>query len=535
MRRLSRHWFIRTLLLTALISGFFAVRVAHVKAACTDAGFGKVTDLSVTIDSANAGAGYKVWSRMQGPAATSTYLLQVDDTCYTVGGSGISSSTWSWTDRLDGQSKTISLSQGAHSITLYGTANDVLLDRIIFTKSTSGACAPPTGTGDSCVDEPASDITPPSVSISSPANNATITTGSTALQATANDNSGTVSKVEYYVGGTTKIGESTTSPYSVTWNTASLTNGQYSLTAKAYDPSGNVGQTTTATSVSVTNGLPNLQVSAISISPTSPAVGQTVTVTATYQNVGTVATTAGVLNTVAFTVDGTPLASATDNATLAVNATRQRTSSWVATAGTHTILSKVNNLGTITESNTGDNTKSMSVVVASPDTTPPTVSFTAPASNATNLNGVVNIVASATDSGTNGMQKVEFYIDNVLQQSVTSGVGAVHTYAWDTTAFTNGGHKLGLKAYDKGGYSSAIVEINVSVTNVIPPNPIKGDTSAVGSNGYGIVNYSDLVIVLANYEKGSGKTREQGNVDNSDGLNVVNYRDLTAVLSGWTK
>ena len=135
------------------------------------------------------------------------------------------------------------------------------------------------------------------------------------------------------------------------------------------------------------------------------------------------------------------------------------------------------------------------------------------------------------------MQKVEFYVDDILQGQVTSGSSATHTYSWNTTSFTNGAHKISVKAYDKAGNSTAspLPSINVSVTNTVPSTPIKGDTSAEGTNGYGIVNYNDLVIVLANYEKGAGKTRVQGNVDNTDGLNVVNYRDLTAVLSGWTK
>ncbi len=533
MRRHLRHWFTRTILLAALVSGLVSVRVAHVNAACTDSGFGKVTNLSVTIDSANAGAGYKVWSRMQGPSANSTYLLEdtMTGTCYTVGGAGVSSTVWNWTDRLDGQSKTISLAAGTHNLILYGTANDVLLDRIIFTKSTSGACAPPVNTGDTCVDEPAPDSTDPTVSITSPANNATITSGSATLQASASDNSGSVSKVEYYQG-TTKIGESTTSPYSVTWNTSALSGG-YSLTAKAYDAAGNIGSTTSATSVTVNNGKPNLKITALSISPTT--IGQSATITATVQNVGAVATTAGVVNTVSFSMGSTVLTPATNNATLAVNGTRQFTTTWTAAAGTFNLSAKVDNLNTIAETDENDNTNQISVTVASPDTTKPAVSITAPAPNATNLNGSVNITATATDAGGSGMQKVEFYVDDVLQGQVTSGSSATHTYAWNTSTFTNAGHKIGVRAYDKAGNFSDIVSINVSVTNVVPSAPARGDTSAEGTPGYGIVNYNDLVIVLASYEKGAGKTRAQGNVDNTDGLNVVNYRDLTAVLSGWTK
>lgn len=97
---------------------------------------------------------------------------------------------------------------------------------------------------------PPADTTLPTVSLTAPANNATVS-GNVSLTATASDNSGTVSKVEFYQG-TTKLGESTTSPYSFSWNTTAVANGSYTLTAKAYDPSNNVG-TSTAVTVTVNN------------------------------------------------------------------------------------------------------------------------------------------------------------------------------------------------------------------------------------------------------------------------------------------
>jgi hypothetical protein len=60
-----------------------------------------------------------------------------------------------------------------------------------------------------------------------------------------------VSKVEFYAGGSL-IGTDTTSPYSVSWNTAGVANGGYSLTTKAYDAAGNVG-TSSAVSITVSN------------------------------------------------------------------------------------------------------------------------------------------------------------------------------------------------------------------------------------------------------------------------------------------
>jgi formylglycine-generating enzyme required for sulfatase activity len=88
---------------------------------------------------------------------------------------------------------------------------------------------------------------PISVSITSPASNSTFTAGDTVtINATASDTSGTVSKVEFYQGGT-KLGEDTSSPYSYTWTNVAA--GNYSLTAKATD---NNSATKTSTAVGIT-------------------------------------------------------------------------------------------------------------------------------------------------------------------------------------------------------------------------------------------------------------------------------------------
>lgn len=87
----------------------------------------------------------------------------------------------------------------------------------------------------------------PTVSITSPANNATFTAGATvSITATAADADGSVTKVEFY-NGSTLLGTSTASPYSYSWT--SVAAGSYSLTAKATD---NGGAATTSSAVSIT-------------------------------------------------------------------------------------------------------------------------------------------------------------------------------------------------------------------------------------------------------------------------------------------
>ncbi|GAA4439580.1 hypothetical protein GCM10023188_36070 [Pontibacter saemangeumensis] len=87
----------------------------------------------------------------------------------------------------------------------------------------------------------------PEVAISSPATGATFTApASIAISATATDADGVVAKVEFY-NGQTKLGEATSSPYSMAWNGVEA--GVYSITAKATD---NEGAVTTSAAVKVT-------------------------------------------------------------------------------------------------------------------------------------------------------------------------------------------------------------------------------------------------------------------------------------------
>ncbi len=89
--------------------------------------------------------------------------------------------------------------------------------------------------------------TPPTVSLSAPANNASYTApASITLTATAADSDGTVTQVEF-LQGTTVIGTSTGPSFTYNWTNVPA--GNYALTARATD---NSGATTTSTPVNVT-------------------------------------------------------------------------------------------------------------------------------------------------------------------------------------------------------------------------------------------------------------------------------------------
>jgi hypothetical protein len=92
------------------------------------------------------------------------------------------------------------------------------------------------------------DVTPPTVTVTSPAADSTLQ-GLISLSADALDDSG-VNRVEFWDGGTL-LGIDYEAPYSLSWNTTGVSNGGHTLTAKAYDAAGNEG---TSAQVQVTVG-----------------------------------------------------------------------------------------------------------------------------------------------------------------------------------------------------------------------------------------------------------------------------------------
>ena len=90
----------------------------------------------------------------------------------------------------------------------------------------------------------------PTVAITSPANNATVSTNFT-ITATATDSDGTVTNVYFYDGGTL-LGSDTSSPYSYAWSSAPL--GAHALKAVAWD---NTGLAATSAVVNVTVTAPS--------------------------------------------------------------------------------------------------------------------------------------------------------------------------------------------------------------------------------------------------------------------------------------
>ncbi|PYQ77748.1 MAG: hypothetical protein DMG01_13865 [Acidobacteria bacterium] len=94
------------------------------------------------------------------------------------------------------------------------------------------------------------DATPPTVSITSPADQDAVS-GSIAIIASAADDVG-VAGVQFFVDGSPFGAERASPPYSITWNTATSADGLHTLRAVARDNAGNQAQASVTVSVSNT-------------------------------------------------------------------------------------------------------------------------------------------------------------------------------------------------------------------------------------------------------------------------------------------
>jgi len=165
---------------------------------------------------------------------------------------------------------------------------------------------------------------------------------------------------------------------SSTWT---ATSGTHTILANVDDTNliaeSNESNNTLSSSMTVGSGLPDLIVTGISWSPSSPVAGNAVTFSATIKNQGTAATPSGVIHGVEFRVDGVQVNWSDNNtASLAAGASETLTanggptgsSTWTATSGTHTILATVDDVNRIAESNESNNTLTASMTVGSSQT-----------------------------------------------------------------------------------------------------------------------------------------------------------------------
>ncbi len=228
------------------------------------------------------------------------------------------------------------------------------------------------------------DTTPPALTISSPANNATVTSASLAVSGTASDsgfgNNG-VSSVT--VNGTSATGGTASGSGTATWNaTVTLVSGANTITVIAKDTLNN----STTKQITVTYNPPDVTPPTVAIS--SPTGGQTfttspVTVSGTATDPGTPSS-------------GVSLVQVQVNSTSGTWQTASGTTSWSASVA---LSSGANTIYVRSQDGAGNYSTIGSVSVTyTPDTTAPTVSITAPTAGQRWSNAVFTVAGTAHDN-----------------------------------------------------------------------------------------------------------------------------------------
>jgi hypothetical protein len=302
------------------------------------------------------------------------------------------------------------------------------------------------------VDNPVTDTTAPTVSLTSPAAGALLTRGVTyTLTASASDGGG-VSRVEFY-DGASLLGTDTTAPYSYAWNTTGAAFGGHSLTARAYDTVGNVGA---SAAVSVTmNGS---DTTAPTVSLTSPAHSAVLTTGTTYTLTATASDNVGVAR-VEFFLGGTLLGSDT---------TAPYSLSWYnnTTVGNHSVFARAYDAA-------GNVASSTAVLVSVQDPPPPsgnTLTYNASNTSSASVNTVNQTIflmpGQLLTLGTCGVTGASFTGDTYLRlynpsstqvvsnDDACGGVGSSFTYT--VPAGAGGNYQLRAGCYSSGSCSGTV-------------------------------------------------------------------------------
>lgn len=294
------------------------------------------------------------------------------------------------------------------------------------------------------VSNTAADQTAPTVSVTAPAQNATVS-GTVTLSATANDNVG-VASVQFTVDGANVGSADTTAPYSYAWPTSGSNNGTHMIRAVARDAAGNVA-TSSAVTVTVSNAAADTTPPTVAV--TAPGANATVSGTVTLSasasdNVG--------VTSVQFTVDGANVGSADSTSPYA--ATWSTTG--LAAGSSHTIRAVARDKA----GNTATSAPITVKIAGSGDTTAPSVSVTSPSNGAT-ISGTVTLYATANDNV--GIVQVQFLIDGHVLGTAASSGNSTYRLSWNAGNSGNGAHTITAVAKDAAGNTTTSGSVRVTV------------------------------------------------------------------------
>jgi hypothetical protein len=258
--------------------------------------------------------------------------------------------------------------------------------------------------------------------------------------------------------------------YEVAWNTVGVAVGAHTLTVTATDWSvigGGIQLTSSPVTVDVGPPYPTIAL-------TSPVPGSSVHGSIT---ILTSQTSAVLPATVAYAVDGTPLASAV----------------WDTTAtsdGTHSVSATV----TDGRGKTATATATVTVANAPPSAPVPAVTITAPSDYTFATN---TTVVSSTVTGGTAPFTGHLLVDGVATALVPDVAGSTLTFQWSTTALAAGSHTLTVGVGDASALTATSPPVHVTVDNAPPVavmyQPVPGASfdgpttfQVHASDGYGV-------------------------------------------------
>lgn len=309
------------------------------------------------------------------------------------------------------------------------------------------------------------DTNPPTVSITAPANGATIS-GTTAVSANATDDV-QVAKVVFSIDGTV-VSTDTGQPYSLNLDTTGYTNGSHTITATAYDTSNN--HKAQSITITIDNSTPPPPPPGPDTTPpvasiTSPANGATISKTITFS---ADATDNVKVAKVVFTVDGNAVAT---DMTPPYSTSLDTT---LYTNGSHTLRAKAYDAAGNTR------TPQITVTVSNAGTPP----------NPTILSFTANPAGTQVGGGT----LLKWTAANAINCSVNpDGPQKTTVTSWMTLPYTAPGTKTyTLTCYNSiGKTASATVAVTINPAPQPPAKPtVSADKTAVAPGDSVLISWS---------------------------------------------
>jgi chitodextrinase len=264
----------------------------------------------------------------------------------------------------------------------------------------------------------------------------------------------TVSSVQFKLDGANLGAPDTSVPYSVSWNTAAASNGSHTLTAVARDILG--AQFTSApVTVTVFNAPPPPPPPPADTTPPSVPTGLTASAVSSSQiNLSWAASSDNVgVSGYRIYRGGTQIATTTATFYTNTGLSPSTTYSYAVAA-----FDAAGNLS-------AQSSPASATTPAAPDTTPPTVSITAPSNGAT-VKGTVTVTASASDNV--GVVGVQFLLDDGINGSAEATT-APYSVSWNTATASDGSHTITAVARDAAGNRTKSAPVTVTVANNAPP------------------------------------------------------------------